>query len=130
MKDEMLEAYGRQKLDEIRYWVYVLRCDGRFHADTYDELERKTRKRLGRVPAWLRPAWEHPRQAYIGQTENLEKRLGEHFKNKRSSEFTEVFEPYAIEHLEPSTSRQGAERREKKIGESYYDNNRVFAYWK
>jgi predicted GIY-YIG superfamily endonuclease len=129
MKDEVLEAYGRQQLDDVQYWVYVLECHERFYVDGYDDLARRAESRLGYEPNWLRHAWEADSTVYVGQTENLEKRLGQHFKNYHSSEFTELYEPTEINYLHTCWSRNQAERREEKIAKSYYDNESVYAYW-
>lgn len=129
MKDEVLEAYGRKMLEEYRYWVYVLECHDRFYCDTYAELADKAETRIGWEPKWLRMAWEADVCKYVGQTENLEKRLGQHFKDKNSSDFTTIFEPKDVVYLKPAWSRNHAERMEERIGKSYYDDDRVYAYW-
>lgn len=130
MNSEVLETYGQKQLDEIKYWVYVLDCYDRFRCDDYQELKRRAEKRIGYEPDWLRMAWEHRRQYYVGQTENLQKRLGQHFKNKSSSKFTEIFEPQSIVLLYPCGSRSHAENEEKSIARGYYDSNNIFAYYK
>lgn len=128
ISEEVLEAYGRRKLDDVLYWVYVLDCKERWFIKTFDKWEAKVEKRLGYKPDWLRQAWEANRCVYVGQTENLEKRLGQHFKNQNSSDFTTVYEPTHIQLLEPKNNRQSAEYSEKKRAEAYYDTD-TFAYW-
>jgi len=130
ISDEVLEAYGERKLEEYSHWVYVLECKGRFFYDSYDELEDRADRRIDRKPNWLRMAWEADRLVYVGQTENLHKRLGQHFKDKLSSDFTTLFEPYDVIYLQPEKSRNRAEYQEEKIGKSYYDKEDVYAYWR
>jgi len=129
MNDEVLEAYGQRQLDEYSHWVHQLQCYDRFHCNDYQELKERAKSRIGREPEWLRMAWEANRVIYIGQTENLQKRLGQHYKNKMSSDFTNLFEPCDIRYIEPCHSRNRAEYREQKLGKSYYDNENVYAYW-
>lgn len=129
MKNEVLEAYGNKKLEEYSHWVYILECNLRKYHEHYDDYEKHVTKRIGYKPKWVRMAWEANRCVYIGQTENLEKRLGEHFKNKRSSDFTTVWEPRHIVLLKPVTSRNSAEYKEEKLGQSYYDSDNTFAWW-
>jgi predicted GIY-YIG superfamily endonuclease len=74
-------------------------------------------------------AWEARYQIYIGQTENPEKRLGQHFQNKFSSDFTEIYEPTRVRFLKPCHSRNKAESEEERIGKSHYDSDTTFAYW-
>jgi len=126
--DEISRQYGQRKIDDEPYWVYVLECSATKYE--FDALERRAKKRLGEVPDWLRMAWESRRQLYVGQTEDLYKRLGEHFHQGRKTNFTEMFEPRGIYHIEPANTRGRAERREKEIGKSYYDNEDIFAYWR
>lgn len=121
LSDEILEAYGRKKLDEYTHWVYVLMCHS--HYRTFDELERKAEARLQRKPKWLRQAFESRRLYYVGQTENLEKRLGEHFRGYRTSDFTELFEPSNIEWIEPQHSRNQAEYRERQLSKHWRSND-------
>lgn len=130
MNDDILEAYGRQELNEYSHWVYVLECRLRWYCDDFSEYERRLNKRLDYDPDWKRMAWEARHQLYIGQTENLEKRLGQHFRNKFASDFTKVWEPTRIRFLKPCHSRQNAEYEEQRIGKSYYDSNTTYAYWK
>jgi len=126
--DEMLECYGQNKLDDIRYWVYILDCNSYY--DTFEELEKYADKRIQRKPDWLREAFESNRLYYVGQTENLEKRLGQHFKGQKSSEFTTLFEPRSIKRLIPANSRNQAERKEEMIANGWNDpENKVFAYY-
>ena len=129
MNDDVLEAYGQQELNSYSHWVYILNCDLRWRCDNYREYERRISNRLDYQPNWMRMAWEARRQVYVGQTENLEKRIGQHFQNKHSSDFTTVYEPYQIVYLKPVHSRNAAEYQEQKIGKSYYDNDDVYAYW-
>jgi len=125
--DEILECYGQNKLDDVRYWVYILDCRNSYR--TFDELERKAEKRLNRKPEWLREVFEAKRIYYVGQTENLQKRLGQHFKKQNSSDFTKLFEPSQIERLIPQHSRNAAEYKEEKIAQAWHDTeNKVFAY--
>ena len=127
IRDDVLEHYGQNRLDDIRYWVYILNCSNRYY--TFDELESKAEKRLGRKPDWLREVFEANRIYYVGQTENLQKRLGQHFKQQNSSEFTKLFEPSSIERLIPQNSRNAAEYKEKKIAQAWHNtDNKVFAY--
>ena len=130
MNDEVLEAYGKKELDDVSYWVYVLDCRPRFFCEEYAELERRAENRLGYNPDWLRMAWEANRTKYVGQTENLEKRLGQHFQNKNSSDFTTLFEPVGVDFLKTARSRNQAEYSEAQIAKSYYDNDDVFSYYK
>ena len=123
----MLEHYGQNKLDDIRYWVYILDCRNSYY--TFDELERKAEKRLNRKPDWLREVFEANRIYYVGQTENLQKRLGQHFKKQNSSDFTKLFKPTGIERLIPQHSRSAAEYQEKKIAQAWHNTEKkVFAY--
>jgi len=129
MNDETLECYGRSEIDDVDYWVYVLSTRTRWYVEDYDALKRKAEKRIGREPHWLRMAWEADKQFYVGQTENIEKRLGQHFKNKHSSDFTDIFEPVEIVVLRPAHTRNHAERLEESTAKSYYDSDTVYAYW-
>jgi len=129
MNDKVLESYGEQELDSYSHWVYVLKCNERWFLDSFDKWEDKVIARIGYSPNWLRMAWEANTNLYIGQTENLEKRLGQHFKNKNSSDYTTVYEPNQIRWLEPAHSRNSAEYREEQIGQSHYDKEDTFAYW-
>ena len=129
LSDSMLEAYGQKKIDEVRYWVYVLDCREREWWDSFDDIERYAEKRLGEAPEWLRTAWESNEYLYVGQTENLEKRLGEHFHGKKTTRFTQLYEPISIKYLEPANSRRNAEWREEEIATSYYDSDDTFAYY-
>jgi len=129
ISDEVLEAYGRRKLEEYSHWVYVLKCGDKFYCNHFSELEQKAESRIGRKPEWLRMAWEANRLIYVGQTENLHKRLGQHFKDKLSSDFTTLFEPYDVIQIEPMANRHLAERREEEIGKSYYGKDDIYAYW-
>jgi len=125
--DEMLEHYGQNKLDDIRYWVYIIYCSCQHR--TFDELESYAEKRLQRKPDWLREAFESDRLYYVGQTENLQKRLGQHFKGQNSSEFTTLFDPRTIERLIPVHSRNQAERKEQRVAKGWNDpENGTFAY--
>lgn len=127
ISDDMLEAYGRQELDEYTHWVYVLRCSSNFR--TFTELERKAEKRLNRKPDWLREAFEAKQLFYVGQTENLEKRLGQHYKQQNSSEFTTLFPPRGIERLIPTFGRSSAEFEEHSQAEAISDSAaKRFAY--
>jgi len=126
MSQEVLETYGQKKLDEYSHWTYIIQC-GDYYKD-FEELERKSEKRLGRKPYWLRPAFESTRLYYIGQTENLEKRLGEHFKKTNGAEFTTLFEPTTLLELFPKRSRNQAEYEEHKRTELYKQSEDVFAY--
>jgi predicted GIY-YIG superfamily endonuclease len=128
--DEVSELYGKRRIRRCSYWVYVLECSERFRYEDFSDFKRRAKKRLQREPDWLRMAWEHQNHVYIGQTENLFKRLGEHFEQNRTTDFTELYKPREIKHLEPARTRVFAERREKDIGKGYYDNDRTFAYWK
>lgn len=129
MNDDVLSAYGSKKLEEYTHWVYVLECKERWFCKTYDELAQRCEKRIGREPGWLRMAWESNSVRYVGQTEDLEKRLGQHLQDKMSSDFTTVFEPYDVETLKPVRSRNRAEYLEEQIGKSYYGNDDIYAYW-
>lgn len=129
MKDDVLETYGRKEIDDVRYWVYVLDCRERYFRDGYDGMARRAEKRFGDEPDWLRQAWEANKQVYVGQTENLYKRLGQHFENQNSSQFTQLFEPTGIRKLIPVRSRAQAERREEKVALSYYSSDEIFSYW-
>ncbi|WP_121744906.1 GIY-YIG nuclease family protein [Natronorubrum halophilum] len=128
LSKEMLEAYGRKELDKYTHWVYALNCRNTYR--TFDELERKAENRLGDKPWWLRQAFEANRLYYIGQTENLEKRIGQHFKNQNSSDFTTLFGPAGIERLEPVHSRNSAEYTEKQLHEAWKDVDDWFVYSK
>jgi predicted GIY-YIG superfamily endonuclease len=130
MNDDVIEAYGQQELGRYSHWVYVLSCRLRQFCETFNDYERYIDKRLSYEPEWKRMAWEADRCVYVGQTENLKKRIGEHFKNKNSSDFTEVWQPHEIRTLRPVKSRNSAEYEEKRIGKSYYDVKNTYAYWK
>lgn len=126
ISEELLEAYGQKKLDNFTHWVYVLSCSNRCR--TFNELERRAESRLSRKPPWLREAFESSRLIYIGQTENLQKRLGQHFKEVKSSEFTTLFPPSEILRLDPQHSRNSAEYHEHRLTESYNKDRDIFAY--
>jgi predicted GIY-YIG superfamily endonuclease len=117
-------------LDEVPYWVYVLECRPRWFVEDFDAWQRKAEKRLGYTPEWLRMAWEHNGYLYIGQTEDLEKRLGQHSKNKNSSDFTTLYEPSGVRRLRAAHTRNQAERLERRIAESYYDSENTYAYYR
>lgn len=125
---EVLEAYGSQQLDKYTHWVYVLRCRCQYR--TFDKLERKAESRLDYTPSWLRMAFESSRLYYIGQTENLELRMGQHFEGYHNSDFTELFPPSDIERIEPQFSRNQAEWREQRLYESWRENVDGFVYSK
>lgn len=129
MNDEVLMTYGKKEFEDVRYWVYVLDCRDRFYYDDYDDLARRAQNRLDKEPGWLRQAWEANRPVYVGQTENLFKRLGQHFQNQNGSQFTQLFEPSGINKLIPCQSRGHAERTEEQVAKSYYGSERIFAYW-
>lgn len=126
--DEISRNYGQRYIDDERYWVYVLEC--RSTERDFSALERRAEKRLGEVPDWLRMAYEARTQLYVGQTEDLFKRLGEHFHQGRKTNFTELFKPSGIRFIRPAHSRSHAERKEESIGKSYYDDDGIFAYWR
>lgn len=128
MSDEVLEAHGNKRLEEFTHWAYVLRCSNSYR--TFDELQRKAGKRLDYEPEWLREAFEAKRLYYIGQTENIEKRLGQHFNDYFSSDFTTLFKPHCIVSLHPEHSRNSAQYKEHSIYESYKEGNDCFAYSK
>lgn len=128
--DEVLELYGERKIRDANYWVYILECRDRFYYDDYEDLKKRAIKRLDREPDWLRMAWEARNRLYVGQTENLYKRLGEHFEGKRRTDFTTLFEASNIKHLQPAYSRNNAEYLEQNIGKSYYDDSDTYAYWR
>jgi len=126
---QILESYGERNIQDQGYWVYVLDCRNRWYYDDFNDLKRRAQARLDREPDWLRMAWEAKRRKYVGQTENILKRLGEHFDDRKRTEFTTLFEPSRIDYLQPAGTRKAAERDEKRIGKSYYDNDDVYAYW-
>jgi len=131
ISDEMLECYGERHLEEYTHWTYALDCRMRYPTiREFADWERKAELRLGYAPDWLRMAWEHSRHIYVGQTENLELRLGQHFKNKHSSDFTEMYEPHRVRTLRPYGSRAQAERAEERIAKSYYDDDQIFSYYR
>jgi len=126
---EISELYGKRHIEREDYWVYVLDCRDRFYYDDYNDLQRRAEKRLGKTPSWLRMAWEARRLKYVGQTENLFKRLGEHFEQNRTTTFTELFEPNQISYLRPARTRNHAERLEEQTAKTFYDKDDVYAYW-
>jgi predicted GIY-YIG superfamily endonuclease len=126
MNDEMLRAYGRKRLDEVRYWLYRLNCRSREY--DYDSLQRRAKKRFGEEPWYLRQAFEADTVYYVGQTEDIEKRLGQHFKQKNSAKFTQLFEPSGIDFLKPCSSRNQAEFKESRMVDRFKDVEGVFAY--
>lgn len=126
ISDELLEAYGEKKLNEPSHWVYVLQCRQPYYE--YDECRRKAETRIGREPDWLRAAFEADRIYYIGQTENLEKRLGEHWKREKAAELTKVFEPASIVELVPEFSRNQAEYEEQRRQKMWDATDGIFAY--
>jgi len=126
ISEELLESYGRKELEKYSHWVYILNCH-HYYRD-FDELERRAKNRLGKKPWWLRQAFEANNLYYIGQTENLEKRIGEHFKKQNSSEFTTLFDPQDIERLEPQYSRNSAEYTEKRLFEAWKEIDDAFVY--
>jgi len=127
ISEQLLETYGEKHLDEeYTHWVYVMKC--RDTHRTFDELQRKARSRLSREPPWLRDAFEHNKLYYVGQTENLEKRIGQHLKKEKSSDFTTLFEPYQVACLVPEHSRNSAEYREKRLAEQWGSGPNRYAY--
>lgn len=126
MNDDVLEAYGRQKLDEYTHWVYILQCRNPFRR--YSKCSRKAEKRIGREPDWLRSAFEAGRLYYVGQTENLEKRLGQHFQKENSSDFTTLFPPSYVERLVPKYSRNSAEYTESELADAWGDQHNTYVY--
>lgn len=128
--DGVSRLYGKRRVDNTDYWVYVLDCRPRFYYDDYDDLKRRAKKRVGHEPDWLRMAWEARKRRYVGQTEDLFKRLGEHFEQNRTTDFTELFEPNEIAFLKPCYNRRMAEREEERIGKTHYDREDTYAYWK
>jgi len=128
--DDISRLYGKRRIDNVEYWVYILDCRPRFYYDDFDDLRRRAENRVGHEPDWLRMAWEATKRRYIGQTEDLFKRLGEHFEQNRTTDFTALFEPNGIAFLKPCYSRRMAEREEERIGKNHYDKRDTYAYWK
>jgi predicted GIY-YIG superfamily endonuclease len=126
MDDDVLRQYGRNELDEYSHWVYVLSCHSK--ARDFEGLERRSRKRLDREPGWLRQAWEASKVYYVGQTEDIEKRLGQHYQQHHAADFTELFQPTHVIQLNPLYSRSQAEYQESKIADAY-DGDGRFAYY-
>ena len=128
ISDDLLETYGEKHLDKYTHWVYILRCSQDYR--TFSDLQRKAESRLSRKPDWLREAFESNKLYYIGQTENLEKRLGQHLKKQNSSEFTSLFPPFRVVQLRPEHSRNAAERTERRLHKSWMEVDGQFVYSK
>jgi len=127
--EELIKAAGRKEFEKISHWAYVLNCTSRFRYDSFDDLERRSEKRLGRKPDWLRKCYESRRYYYVGQTEDIFKRLGEHYGKNKSAEFLQLYKPRGIEALYPEYSRNSAEHMERRLGKSYDEDPDAFAYW-
>lgn len=130
MKKELLQSYGEKRIKEADYWVYILICKEKMlKVKNYGDLKRMALNRIGKEPNWLRMAFEAEKLYYVGQTENIELRLGQHFKQQNGSEFTTLFNPCEIKELHPCQNRYQAERLEEKLAKRYYSTDKVFAYW-
>jgi len=125
---EVLRTYGRRKFDDD-YWAYVLACESRVQVDDYPELKERAQRRLGDARWWLREAWEANRVFYVGQTEDIFRRVGEHF-NKMCTDFTTLYKPYEVVKIRRARSRGAAETLEERIAKSYNEEGRTFAYYK
>lgn len=127
--DDVARAYGRREIDEQPYWVYTLECRERWRYDSYEDIQRRAENRLGSEPDWLRMAWEAERRLYVGQTEDLFKRVGEHLHQRRRTDFTVLFDPVEITTLYPEYTRNSAERMEERVAKQYYGKDGTFVYW-
>lgn len=123
---ELVRAEGR-KVFEDHYYVYILRCGCPFTSK--EQFKRRASLIFDGLPNWWRMCFESNRIFYIGSTEDLFVRLGQHWRGS-GSKFTKLCEPRSIDHVEFAHGRQQAEHREEQLFNNLvdYDDNREFHY--
>jgi predicted GIY-YIG superfamily endonuclease len=126
------EVFDDLDFESVPYFVYVLEC-----SVPPEERAKEMSEKISddeTTPEWLDRIHEVREVFYVGQTNNIYRRLWEHIGDlDRGAQFTAICKPIKLRRLETCKTREEAEAREKELRRRINEiggkgSQRAFAY--
>lgn len=108
---------------EENWGVYVLRCEN----PGLQYLPETAKSRIGDVPQWAVDAAHYANIYYVGHTQDIFKRIGDHM-HYGAAKFTKLFRPTSVVEVKLCRDRTSARELESQLPRYYRDWERRYVY--